>query len=45
VLLELARSGKLQIPSGIIRTISLDAGQINEALDGLGKSQRFHSRR
>jgi len=41
VLLELARSGKLQIPSGIIRTISLDAGQINEALDGLEKASDF----
>jgi D-arabinose 1-dehydrogenase-like Zn-dependent alcohol dehydrogenase len=35
LLLELARTGKLQIPAAVIRTISLDAKLVNETLDGL----------
>ena len=34
-LLEFARTGKLDLSRGIIRTIPLDAAQINAALDGL----------
>jgi len=37
LLLEWARAGQLRIPDAVIRTISLDAGQINQALDGLEK--------
>jgi propanol-preferring alcohol dehydrogenase len=37
LLLELARSGKLQIPSGVMRIIPLDEKAINGALDGLDK--------
>jgi D-arabinose 1-dehydrogenase-like Zn-dependent alcohol dehydrogenase len=35
LLLELARTGKLQIPAAVTRIISLDAKLINETLDGL----------
>jgi D-arabinose 1-dehydrogenase-like Zn-dependent alcohol dehydrogenase len=35
LLLELARTGKLQIPDAVIRTISLDAKLVNETLDDL----------
>jgi propanol-preferring alcohol dehydrogenase len=35
LLLELARTGKLQFPAAVIRTILLDAKLINETLDGL----------
>jgi propanol-preferring alcohol dehydrogenase len=35
VLLELARTGKLDLAHGIIRTIPLEAGVINATLDGL----------
>jgi len=35
LLLELARSGKLQIPAAVTRLIPLEAGAINAALDGL----------
>jgi D-arabinose 1-dehydrogenase-like Zn-dependent alcohol dehydrogenase len=38
LLLEFARTGQLQIPDSVIRTISLDAGTINETLDGLEKA-------
>jgi propanol-preferring alcohol dehydrogenase len=34
-LLELARTGKLDLSHGIIRTVSLEAAAINAALDGL----------
>jgi propanol-preferring alcohol dehydrogenase len=37
VLLDLVRTGKLDLSHGIIRTVSLEAGPINEALDGLEK--------
>ena len=35
ILLELARTGKLDLSHGIIRTVPLDAQAINDALDGL----------
>ena len=35
VLLDLARTGKLDLSHGIIRTVPLEAGAINEVLDGL----------
>jgi D-arabinose 1-dehydrogenase-like Zn-dependent alcohol dehydrogenase len=35
LLLEWARTGKLQIPAAVIRIISLDAKLVNETLDGL----------
>jgi propanol-preferring alcohol dehydrogenase len=38
LLLELARWGRLQIPDAVTRVIPLDAGLINQALDGLEKS-------
>jgi D-arabinose 1-dehydrogenase-like Zn-dependent alcohol dehydrogenase len=34
-LLDLARNGQLQFPPGIIRTIPLDAQQVNQSLDAL----------
>jgi len=37
VLLDLARTGKLDLSHGIIRTVSLEAGAVNGALDGLEK--------
>jgi propanol-preferring alcohol dehydrogenase len=36
LLLDLARSGTLDLSRGIIRTIRLEAGAVNAALDGLG---------
>jgi 2-desacetyl-2-hydroxyethyl bacteriochlorophyllide A dehydrogenase len=36
-LLELARTGKLDLSSGVIRTISLDAAAVNAALDSLDR--------
>jgi D-arabinose 1-dehydrogenase-like Zn-dependent alcohol dehydrogenase len=41
LLLEWARTGKLQIPATVIRTIPLDARQINEALDGLEQTTDY----
>jgi propanol-preferring alcohol dehydrogenase len=41
LLLEWARTGKLQIPDAVIRVISLDAKLVNEALDGLEKATDF----
>jgi 2-desacetyl-2-hydroxyethyl bacteriochlorophyllide A dehydrogenase len=38
LLLDLARNGKLQFPPGIIRTVPLDAHEINRALDGLERA-------
>jgi len=35
LLLALARAGKLQFPSSVIRTIPLDASLVNQSLDGL----------
>ena len=35
LLFELARAGKLDLSRGIIRTVPLDAGAINDVLDGL----------
>jgi propanol-preferring alcohol dehydrogenase len=35
LLLDLARTGKLDLSHGIIRTVPLEAGAINEVLDGL----------
>jgi 2-desacetyl-2-hydroxyethyl bacteriochlorophyllide A dehydrogenase len=37
VLLDLARTGKLDLSHGIIRTVPLEAGAVNAALDGLEK--------
>jgi propanol-preferring alcohol dehydrogenase len=37
VLLDLARTGKLDLSHGIIRTVSLEAGAVNGVLDGLEK--------
>lgn len=37
VLLELARTGKLELSHGIIRTVPLEAGAVNDALDRLEK--------
>jgi propanol-preferring alcohol dehydrogenase len=37
VLLDLARTGKLSLSHGIIRTVSLEAGAVNGVLDGLEK--------
>ena len=37
VLLELARRGKLDLSHGIIRTVPLEAGAVNDALDRLEK--------
>jgi D-arabinose 1-dehydrogenase-like Zn-dependent alcohol dehydrogenase len=41
LLLELARSGKLQIPAAVTRIISLDAKPVNEALDGLESATNY----
>jgi len=41
LLLELARSGKLQIPPALTPTIPLDAKAINAALDGLDKATNY----
>jgi len=38
ILIEFARSGKLQFPSGSLRLVDLDAVQINAALDALQDS-------
>ncbi len=38
LLIQLACSGKLQFPTGTLRSIDLDAGQINAALDAVDKS-------
>jgi Zn-dependent alcohol dehydrogenase len=35
ILLELARTGNLDLSQGVIRTIPLEAAAINAALDGL----------
>jgi propanol-preferring alcohol dehydrogenase len=35
LLLDLARTGKLDLSHGVIRTVPLEAGAINEVLDGL----------
>lgn len=37
VLLELARAGKLDLSHGIIRTVPMEAGAVNDALDRLEK--------
>jgi D-arabinose 1-dehydrogenase-like Zn-dependent alcohol dehydrogenase len=37
VLLELARTGKLDLSHGIIRTVPIEAGTVNDALDRLEK--------
>jgi propanol-preferring alcohol dehydrogenase len=41
LLLELARTGKLQIPADVTRSISLDARVVNEALDGLENATNY----
>jgi len=41
LLLELGRTGKLQIPANITRIIPLDAELVNEALDGLDKTTNY----
>jgi 2-desacetyl-2-hydroxyethyl bacteriochlorophyllide A dehydrogenase len=38
VLMDFAKSGKLKFPPGVVRTIPLDAKQINDTLDGLQQS-------
>ena len=38
MLIEFASSGKLQFPEGTLRLVGLDAAQINQALDDLGRS-------
>jgi D-arabinose 1-dehydrogenase-like Zn-dependent alcohol dehydrogenase len=38
LLMEFARSAKLRFPEGTLRFVDLDAGQINLALDAVGKS-------
>jgi propanol-preferring alcohol dehydrogenase len=38
LLLEFARTGKLQIPPAVIRVIPLDANAVNESLDGLDRA-------
>ena len=38
LLLEFARTGKLQIPAAVTRIIHLDAKAVNETLDGLDKA-------
>jgi threonine dehydrogenase-like Zn-dependent dehydrogenase len=41
LLLELGRTGKLQIPASVTRIVPLDAELINEALDGLDKTTNY----
>ncbi|HKS31156.1 MAG TPA: hypothetical protein VJR28_02030, partial [Chthoniobacterales bacterium] len=38
ILIDLARNGKLRFPVGTLRSVSLNATQINAALDAVEKS-------
>jgi 2-desacetyl-2-hydroxyethyl bacteriochlorophyllide A dehydrogenase len=40
-LMELAHSGKLRFPKGTLRSVSLDAAQINAALDAVAESTDY----
>jgi propanol-preferring alcohol dehydrogenase len=41
LLLEWARTGKLQIPAAVTRVIELDAEPVNETLDGLENGTNY----
>src|SRR5438067_3127021 len=41
LLMQLARNGKLYFPQGTLRSINLDAAQINDALDEVEKSSDY----
>ena len=44
LLMQFARNGKLYFPEGTLRSVGLDAAQINEVLDELAKSTDHHIR-